>query len=50
MKGHIREIASAADPASRTYRVKATLLEDAGSRAIGHDGDGLGSLRTRPLK
>lgn len=27
LKGHIREIASAADPASRTYRVKATLLE-----------------------
>ena len=28
LKGQIREIASAADPASRTYRVKATLLED----------------------
>lgn len=27
LKGQIREIASAADPASRTYRVKATLLE-----------------------
>ncbi len=28
LKGQIREIASAADPASRTYRVKATILED----------------------
>jgi multidrug efflux system membrane fusion protein len=27
LKGHIREIASAADPATRTYRVKAALLE-----------------------
>ncbi len=27
IKAHIREIAAAADPVSRTYRVKATLLE-----------------------
>lgn len=35
LKGHIREIASAADPASRTYRVKATLLEDQETAQLG---------------
>jgi multidrug efflux system membrane fusion protein len=35
LKGHIREIASAADPASRTYRVKATLLEDQEAAQLG---------------
>ena len=35
MKGQIREIASAADPASRTYRVKAALLEDQEAAQLG---------------
>lgn len=35
LKGQIREIASAADPASRTYRVKATLLEDQATAQLG---------------
>jgi len=35
LKGQIREIASAADPASRTYRVKATLLEDQETAQLG---------------
>lgn len=35
LKGHIREIASAADPASRTYRVKATLLEHQEAAQLG---------------
>jgi multidrug efflux system membrane fusion protein len=35
LKGQIREIASAADPASRTYRVKATLLEDRETAQLG---------------
>jgi multidrug efflux system membrane fusion protein len=35
LKGHIREIASAADPASRTYRVKAALLEDQEAAQLG---------------
>ncbi len=35
LKGQIREIASAADPASRTYRVKATLLEHQEAAQLG---------------
>ncbi|MBX3335464.1 MAG: efflux RND transporter periplasmic adaptor subunit [Nitrospira sp.] len=35
LKGQIREIASAADPASRTYRVKATLLEHQETAQLG---------------
>ncbi|MDK2741582.1 MAG: efflux RND transporter periplasmic adaptor subunit [Nitrospira sp. BO4] len=35
LKGQIREIASSADPASRTYRVKATLLEDQDTAQLG---------------
>lgn len=35
LKAKIREIASAADPASRTYRVKATLLEGMDSAQLG---------------
>lgn len=35
LKGHIREISSAADPSSRTYRVKATLLEDQETAHLG---------------
>ena len=35
MKAQIREIASAADPASRTYRVKAALLEDQDAAQLG---------------
>jgi multidrug efflux system membrane fusion protein len=35
MRGHIREIASAADPASRTYRVKAALLENQEAAQLG---------------
>ena len=35
LKGQIREISSAADPASRTYRVKATLLEDQETAHLG---------------
>lgn len=35
LKGQIREIASAADPASRTYRVKATVLEDRETAQLG---------------
>ena len=35
LKGQIREIASAADPASRTYRVKATLLEHQDTAQLG---------------
>jgi multidrug efflux system membrane fusion protein len=35
LKGQIREIASAADQASRTYRVKATLLEDQETAQLG---------------
>jgi multidrug efflux system membrane fusion protein len=35
LKGQIREIASAADPASRTYRVKAALLEDREAAELG---------------
>jgi multidrug efflux system membrane fusion protein len=35
LKGQIREIASAADPASRTYRVKAALLEDREAAQLG---------------
>jgi multidrug efflux system membrane fusion protein len=35
MKGQIREIASAADPASRTYRVKAALLEGQEAAQLG---------------
>ena len=35
LKGQIREIASAADPASRTYRVKAALLEDQEAAQLG---------------
>lgn len=35
LKGHIREIASAADPATRTYRVKAALLEDQDTAQLG---------------
>jgi len=35
LKGHIREIASAADPASRTYRVKAALLENQDAAQLG---------------
>ena len=35
LKGHIREIALAADQASRTYRVKATLLEDQDTAQLG---------------
>jgi len=35
LKGQIREIASAADPASRTYRVKATLLENHETAQLG---------------
>ena len=35
MKAQIREIASAADPASRTYRVKAALLEDQDAAHLG---------------
>jgi membrane fusion protein, multidrug efflux system len=35
LKGHIREIASAADSASRTYRVKAALLEDQKTAQLG---------------
>jgi multidrug efflux system membrane fusion protein len=35
LKGQIREIASAADPASRTYRVKATVLEDHETAQLG---------------
>ena len=39
----IREIAAAADPASRTYRVKATLLERQDEARLGQDGDGVDS-------
>ena len=35
LKANIREIASAADPASRTYRVKATLLEGMEAAQLG---------------
>lgn len=35
LKGQIREIASAADPASRTYRLKATLLENQETAQLG---------------
>lgn len=35
LKAKIREIASAADPASRTYRVKATLLEGLDAAQLG---------------
>ncbi len=35
LKGHIREIASAADPATRTYRVKAALLERQDAAQLG---------------
>ncbi len=35
LKARIREIASSADPASRTYRVKATLLEDMDAAQLG---------------
>ena len=35
LNGQIREIASSADPASRTYRVKATLLEDQETAQLG---------------
>ena len=35
LKAKIREIASAADPASRTYRVKATLLEGTETAQLG---------------
>ncbi|MGZ8159356.1 MAG: efflux RND transporter periplasmic adaptor subunit [Methylobacter sp.] len=35
IKARIREIASAADPASRTYRVKATLLEGMDAAQLG---------------
>ncbi|OHX35793.1 efflux transporter periplasmic adaptor subunit [Methylomonas sp. LWB] len=35
LKARIREIASAADPASRTYRVKATLLEGLDAAQLG---------------
>jgi multidrug efflux system membrane fusion protein len=35
LKAKIREIASAADPASRTYRVKATLLESMDAAQLG---------------
>jgi multidrug efflux system membrane fusion protein len=35
LKAKIREIASAADPASRTYRVKATLLEGLDAAHLG---------------
>ncbi|HMS83148.1 MAG TPA: efflux RND transporter periplasmic adaptor subunit [Nitrospira sp.] len=35
LKGHIREIASAADPATRTYRVKAALLERQDTAQLG---------------
>jgi len=35
LKANIREIASAADPASRTYRVKATLLEGLDAAHLG---------------
>jgi multidrug efflux system membrane fusion protein len=35
LKAKIREIASAADPASRTYRVKATLLEGMDAAQLG---------------
>jgi multidrug efflux system membrane fusion protein len=35
LKGQIREISSAADPSSRTYRVKATLLEDQETAHLG---------------
>jgi multidrug efflux system membrane fusion protein len=35
LKGQIREIASAADPASRTYRVKAALLEGQDAAQLG---------------
>ncbi len=35
LKGQIREIASAADPASRTYRVKSTLLENQETAQLG---------------
>lgn len=35
IKGHIREIASTANPASRTFRVKATLSEHQGSAQLG---------------
>lgn len=35
IKARIREIAAAADPASRTYRVKATLLEGQNSAQLG---------------
>jgi multidrug efflux system membrane fusion protein len=35
LKGQIREIASAADPASRTYRVKAALLGDQEAAQLG---------------
>lgn len=35
LKGQIREMASAADPASRTYRVKATLLENHETAQLG---------------
>ena len=35
MKAQIREIASAADPVSRTYRVKAALLEDQEAAQLG---------------
>jgi len=35
LKARIREIASAADPASRTYRIKATLLEGLDAAQLG---------------
>ncbi|MCQ8119932.1 efflux RND transporter periplasmic adaptor subunit, partial [Methylomonas rosea] len=35
LKAKIREIASAADPASRTYRIKATLLEGLDAAQLG---------------
>lgn len=35
LNGQIREIASSADPASRTYRIKATLLEDQETAQLG---------------
>jgi multidrug efflux system membrane fusion protein len=35
LTGHIREIASAADPATRTYRVKAALLEHQEAAQLG---------------
>jgi len=35
LKGHIREIASAADPATRTYRVKAAMLEQQEAAHLG---------------